>query len=214
VTNNRVDHMFWYGIQAYYNNHTTIANNFSSFNGGGSDQSGITNDHSFYDTIANNTAISNGLSGVHVERSGSVTVEGNAANGNGRFGIEFYHGDVPTISGGRVVGNLCSHNGQAGIILNSVVDTLISGNSCVDNNGSGIFLYNDRGLGGSSGNAITHNVAGDDRAGSQRTQLFGIREVNDGDHNTITSNVLFNNSDANVSTTGSSTMVSGNIENP
>ena len=156
--------MFWYGIQVFYNNYTSVTNNYSSFNAGGSDQSGITNDHSFYDNISNNTVLSNGQAGVHVERSWFVSVIGNTANGNGRFGIEFYHGDMPTTSNGTIEGNSCSYNGQAGIILNSGVDSLISGNSCLDNSGSGVLLYNDQGQAGSSGNTVAHNVLGDDRS--------------------------------------------------
>lgn len=213
VTNNIVDHMLWYGIQAFYNNHTTITNNFSGFNAGGSDQSGITNDHSFFDTILNNTVISNGLAGVHVERSWFVTVQGNDADGNGRFGIEFYHGDIAYTSQSKIIGNSCSHNGQAGIILNSGVDTIISGNTCLDNSESGIVLYNDVGETGSSHNVVTHNVLGDDRnQTSQKRQLFGIRELNQADGNMITDNAVFGNMSANILASGPSTMVKGNVE--
>ncbi len=215
VTYNKVDHMFWYGIQAFYNNYTTITNNYASFNAGGSDQSGITNDHSFFATISNNTVLSNGLSGIHVERSWFVSVKGNSANGNGRFGIEFYHADMPVTSMAEVTGNTCSYNGLAGIILNSGIQTLISGNICLDNSNTGIFLYNDQGQAGSSGNTITHNIVGDDRNQSTaRTQLFGIKEVNQADNNTIQANVLFGNVVANIIRSGGpSTVVSGNIEN-
>jgi parallel beta-helix repeat protein len=213
VTYNRVDHMFWYGIQVFYNNYTAVANNYSSFNAGGSDQSGITNDHSFYDSISNNTTLSNGQAGIHVERSWFVSVTGNVARNNGRFGIEFYHGDMTMTAKGEIVRNYCSYNGQAGIILNSGVDILVSGNSCLDNSGSGILLYNDLGEVGSSGNTITHNSIGDDRSQpAERTQTYGLREVNQADNNTITSNVLFNNSVANIAAIGSSSVVSGNIE--
>jgi parallel beta-helix repeat protein len=213
VRGNRVDHMFWYGIQVFYNNYTSVTNNYSAFNAGGSDQSGITNDHSFYDSIANNTVVSNGQAGVHVERSWFVSVRGNIASENGRFGIEFYHGDMPVTSKGEIVGNQCSFNGQAGIILNSGVDTAISGNSCLDNSGSGIYLYNDQGQAGSSGNTVTHNLLGDDRTQpSGRTQAYGVKEVNQADRNTISSNVLFNNTVESIHAIGTATVVSGNIE--
>jgi parallel beta-helix repeat protein len=213
VKGNRVDHMFWYGIQVFYNNYTSVANNYSAFNAGGSDQSGITNDHSFYDSITNNTVVSNGQAGIHVERSWFVSVRGNIANANGRFGIEFYHGDMPVTSKGEIVGNQCSFNGQAGIILNSGVDTMISGNGCLDNSGSGIFLYNDQGQVGSSGNTVTHNLLGDDRAQpSGRTQAYGVREANQADRNMIVSNVLFNNSVESIHTVGPSSVVDGNIQ--
>jgi len=205
--------MFWYGIQVFYNNYTSVANNYSAFNAGGSDQSGITNDHSFYDSISNNTVVSNGQVGVHVERSWFVSVRGNTASGNGRFGIEFYHGDMPATSNDEIVGNECSFNGQAGIILNSGVDTLVSANSCLDNSGSGIFLYNDQGQVGSSGNTITHNLLGDDRSTpAARTQAYGVKEVNQADNNKITSNVCFNNSVAGVVTVGPSSVATGNTE--
>jgi len=213
VTGNRVDHMFWYGIQVFYNNYTSVANNYSAFNAGGSDQSGITNDHSFYDSISNNTVVSNGQVGVHVERSWFVSVRGNIASNNGRFGIEFYHGDMPATSNGEIVGNQCSFNGQVGIILNSGVDTLVSANTCLDNSGIGVFLYNDPGQVGSSGNTITHNLLGDDRRkASERTQAYGVKETNQADNNTISSNVFFSNSVASIVAVGPSSVVAGNIE--
>jgi parallel beta-helix repeat protein len=213
ATGNRVDHMFWYGIQVFFNNYTSVTNNYSAFNAGGSDQSGITNDHSFYGSISNNTVVSNGQAGVHVERSWFVSVRGNIASANGRFGIEFYHGDMPATSKGEVVGNQCSFNGQAGIILNSGVDTIISGNTCLDNSGSGIFLYNDQGQVGSSGNTVAHNLLGDDRSQpSGRTQTYGVREANQADRNMILSNLLFNNTVESIHAIGPSSVVAGNIE--
>ncbi len=213
VTDNHVDNMFEYGIQVFYNNNTLVANNYSSFNAGTSDQSGITNDHSFYDTIVNNTVLSNGLSGIHVERSSYVTIKGNNATGNGRFGIEFYHGTIASTAHETVTQNVCSRNGQAGIILNSGVDSLISSNSCHDNAGPGIFLYNDGGQVGSSGNVIANNSLGDDRAGPARTQTYGVEAVNGADNNTVVGNTMFNNTISGVSLVGTN-VVKGNAETP
>ncbi len=213
VTGNRVDHMFWYGIQVFYNNHTLVANNYAGFNAGDSDQSGITNDHSFYDEIVNNTVESNGLSGVHVERSWYVNVTSNVATGNGRFGIEFYHGDMPATAHGDVSGNVCSHNGQAGIILNSGLDFDIFGNACFDNGGSGILLYNDQGQLGSSGNRIAGNRIGND-GNATRAQSYGVREMNQADDNIISSNILVQNAVADISLVGQASSTAGNTEEP
>jgi parallel beta-helix repeat protein len=215
VTGNLVGNMNEYGIQVFYNNNTLVANNYAGFNAGASDQSGITNDHSFYDTISNNTVVSNGLAGIHVERSWYVTVRGNNATGNGRFGIEFYHGDMSTTAHATITDNTCSHNAQAGIILNSGVDSLIASNSCLDNSGPGIFLYNDDGQVGSTGNIIANNSLGDDRpAPSTRTQTYGVEEVRGADSNIVVGNVLFNNTVSNVSLVGTSNVVGGNVESP
>jgi len=215
VTGNRVHNMKEYGIQVFYNNDTLVANNYSGFNAGASDQSGITNDHSSYDTIVNNTVVSNGLAGIHVERSWYVTVKGNNATGNGRFGIEFYHGTLATTAHATITQNICSHNAQAGIILNSGVDSLISSNSCLDNSGPGVYLYNDEGLAGSSGNVIANNSLGDDRASpSARTQTYGVEAVRGADSNIVEGNTMFNNTISSISLVGSSNVVSGNVETP
>jgi parallel beta-helix repeat protein len=215
VTDNKVDHMNEYGIQVFYNNNTLVANNYAAFDAGASDQSGITNDHSSHDTIVNNTVVSNGQAGIHVERSWYVAVTGNNATGNGRFGIEFYHGTLVTTAYATITGNVCSLNGQAGIILNSGVDSLISSNSCLDNSGPGIYLYNDAGLAGSSGNTIANNSLGDDRASpSARTQTFGVESVNGANGNIVEGNTMFNNTLASISLVGTSNVVKGNVESP
>ncbi len=213
VTNNRVSNMSEYGIQAFYNNYTLIANNYAGFNAGASDQSGITNDHSFYATIVNNTAVSNGQAGIHVERSWFVTVRGNNATGNGRFGIEFYHGDLANTAHATVIDNICSRNGQAGIIFNSGTDSLIASNACHDNSGPGIFLYNDDGEAGSTRNIIANNSLGDDRASpSARTQTYGVLTVRGAEGNIVLGNTMFNNTKSSISLVGKANVVSGNIE--
>jgi len=215
VTDNRVDHMNEYGIQVFYNNNTLVANNYAAFNAGASDQSGITNDHSSYDTIVNNTVVSNGQAGIHVERSWYVTVTGNNSTGNGRFGIEFYHGTLATTAHATITGNTCSRNGQAGIILNSGVDSLISSNSCLDNSGPGVYLYNDAGQAGSSGNTIANNTLGDDRSSpSARTQTYGVESVNGADGNIVEGNTVFNNTVSSISLVGTSNVLRGNAESP
>jgi parallel beta-helix repeat protein len=215
VTGNRVDNMHEYGIQVFYNNNTLVSNNYASFNAGTSDQSGITNDHSSYDTIVNNTVVSNGQAGIHVERSWYVTVRGNNATANGRFGIEFYHGSIATTSHAIITDNVCSHNGQAGIILNSGVDSLISSNRCLDNSGPGIILYNDAGEVASTGNIIANNSLGDDRASpSARTQTFGVEAMAGADGNIVMGNTLFNNTVSGISLVGTDNVVRGNLESP
>lgn len=198
ISSNQVSHMTWFGIQAYYNNYTLISDNISTFNGGTNDQSGITNDHSSFDTIEGNVVESNGRYGVYVERSWNVTVSGNVANGNGAYGIEFYHGSWPAEGRSDIVGNSCSFNSLGGIILNSAIDDVISMNQCYDNSGYGILLYNDPGQLGSTGNLVSGNWAGNE-GGSPQTQRFGISEGNDSGNNTLTSNVTFNNTVADVS---------------
>jgi parallel beta-helix repeat protein len=198
ITLNQVTHMTWFGIQAYYNNYTLISDNISTFNGGSNDQSGITNDHSSFDSIEGNVVESNERYGVYVERSWNVTVSGNIANGNDGYGIEFYHGSWPATGRSAILGNSCSYNGLGGIILNSAVDSVISMNECYNNSGYGILLYNDPGQLGSTGNVVSGNWAGNE-GGSPQTQEFGISEGNDSGNNTIVSNVTFNNTIAAVS---------------
>jgi parallel beta-helix repeat protein len=198
ITLNQVSHMTWFGIQAYYNNYTVISDNISTFNGGSNDQSGVTNDHSSFDTIEGNVVESNGRYGVYVERSWNVTVSGNIADENGGYGIEFYHGSWPAEGRSDIEGNTCSFNGIGGIILNSAIDDVISMNQCYNNSGYGILLYNDPGQLGSTGNLVSGNWAGNE-AGSPQAQMFGISEGNDSGNNTIASNVTFNNTVAAVS---------------
>jgi parallel beta-helix repeat protein len=206
VTLNQVDHMMWFGIQTFYNNRTLIANNTSSFNAGGWDQSGITNDHSSFSTIAGNTVESNGKFGVYVERSWNVTVSGNLANGNHAYGIGFHHGDLPTMGRGVISRNICSFNSLGVIVLNSAVDNVVSMNQCNNNSGDGILLYNDPGQAGSTGNIISGNLLGNE-AGSLRTQMFGIREGNGSINNTLISNVMTDNLVAATSLLGSDVQI-------
>jgi len=201
VTLNQVDHMGWFGIQAYYNNYTIISDNISTFNAGGEDQSGITNDHSSYDTIVGNVVESNGKYGVYVERSWNVTVSGNIADGNLGYGIGFYHGSLPAMGRSTILGNVCSSNSLGGIILNSAIDNVISMNQCYNNSGDGILLYNDPGEAGSSGNLVSDNWLGNQRSTPQ-TQAFGIAEGNESDNNTLISNVMVNNTVAAASLIG------------
>ena len=201
VTLNQVNHMGWFGIQAYFNNYTVISDNISAFNSGSEDQSGITNDHSSYDTIVGNVVESNGRYGVYVERSWNVTVSGNIANGNFGYGISFYHGSLPAMGRSAILGNTCSFNGLGGIILNSAIDNVISMNECYNNSGDGILLYNDPGQAGSTGNLISSNWLGNEGNFAQ-TQTFGISEGNDSYNNTLVSNIMVNNTVAAESLVG------------
>jgi parallel beta-helix repeat protein len=198
---NQVDHMAWFGIQAFYNNYTVITDNISTFNAGDWDQSGITNDHSSHSKIVGNVVEHNGKFGIYVERSWDVTVSENLANHNLGYGIGFHHGSLPSMGRGAIVGNACSFNGSGGIILNSAIDNVISMNRCSNNSGDGILLYNDPGQAGSTGNAISDNWLGND-GNSPQTQLFGIREANDSGNNTLVSNVMVNNAVAETSLLG------------
>jgi len=191
VVGNKVSHMRWFGIQAFYNNYTTIANNTSMFNSGGEDQSGITNDHSSFDTITGNVVKSNQGYGIYVERSWNVTIGGNTADGNHEYGIELNHGTIPEMGRADIVNNECSFNEDGGIILNSVVDSTISANTCDDNPGGGILLYNDPGQVGSTGNLVSGNWASN-LGTLPLTQTYGIREFGSSDENTIVSNVTLN----------------------
>jgi parallel beta-helix repeat protein len=207
VTLNQVDHMAWFGIQAYYNNYTVISHNISTFNAGGWDESGITNDHSSHSTVVENVVESNGKFGVYVERSWNVTVRGNLANDNHGYGIGFYHGTLPTMGRGVILGNICSFNSLGGIILNSAIDNLISMNHCNNNSGDGILLFNDPGQAGSTGNVISNDWSGNEGR-SPPTQMFGIREANDANSNTFISNVMVNNTVAAMSILGPDSRVS------
>jgi len=211
ITQNSVSHMSSFGIQVYFNNDTTVSNNYSGFNSGASDQSGITNDHGFYDTISGNNLVSNGRDGVHVERSSYVTVRGNTAEDNGQYGIEVYHGTMPSVQREVISGNACSFNVAGGIILNSATDSAITGNGCIDNSGPGILLYNDPGQIGSTRNLVSNNWSGDERL-SGMTQTYGIKEENQADQNEITSNVVCNNTVADIAVVGPSTTTSGNSD--
>ncbi len=201
VTLNQVSHMAWFGIQAYYNNYTVITDNISTFNAGSEDQSGITNDHSSYSTIVGNVVESNGKYGIYVERSWNVTVSGNIANSNYGYGIALYHGSLPAMGRSAIVGNFCSLNSLGGIILNSAIDDVISLNQCDNNSGAGVLLYNDQGQVGSTGNLIADNWLCN-VGGSAQTQVFGVREANDSDNNTLISNVMLNNTEAATSLLG------------
>ncbi len=209
ITQNSVSHMQSFGIQAYFNNDTTVSNNYSGFNSGTSDQSGITNDHSFYDTISGNTLVSNGRDGIHLERSSYVTVSGNTAEDNGQYGIEIYHGAMPSVQHEVISGNTCSSNAAGGIILNSAADSAVTGNWCIDNSGPGILLYNDPGQIGSTQNVVRNNWSGDDTSSGMR-QTYGIREENQANDNEISSNVVCNNTVADISIVGRSTTTAGN----
>jgi len=201
VASNQVSHMEWFGIQAYYNNYTVITENISTSNFGAEDQSGITNDHSSFDTIAGNVVESNGRYGVYVERSWNVTVSGNVANGNDGYGISFYHGSWPALGRSMIVGNTCSFNGLGGIVLNSAIDNVVSTNQCYNNVGVGIVLYNDPGQLGSTGNLVSRNWLGNN-GDSAPTQALGVSEGNDSDNNTLVANTMVNNTVAAASLVG------------
>lgn len=211
VSGNRVSGMTEFGIQAYFSNDTAITGNVSVHNAGTSDQSGITDDHSFYDVISGNIVESNGRDGIHVERSSFVDVSGNVADGNGQYGIELYHGALPVLQNDAVEANLCSYNGLGGIILNSVADSTVSRNICMDNSGPGILLYNDPGQDGSTHDAVVDNTSGDDRL-SGMTQTYGIAEMNQADLNEIASNLACNNKVADFKVAGSSTTLVGDSD--
>ncbi len=211
VTQNRVSGMTEYGIQAYFNNGTTITDNVSVHNAGGSDQSGITNDHSFHDVISGNTVDSNGRDGIYVGRSSFVTVSDNVAEDNAHYGIEFYHGALASLRNDTVEGNLCSSNLLGGIIFNSVSDSTVYRNTCLDNSGPGILLYNDPGQAGSTHDVVSHNTSGDDRL-SGRTQTYGIAEMNQANFDEIAFNLACNNTVADLETVGSSTTTAGNSD--
>ncbi|MDG7021225.1 MAG: right-handed parallel beta-helix repeat-containing protein, partial [Nitrososphaerota archaeon] len=197
VSMNEVENMSWFGIQAYYNNHTVISYNISMDNRGSEDQSGITNDHSSFDTIVGNSVEQNGDYGVYLERSWNVTVDGNVATHNGGYGIGLYHGSLPAMGRATISGNNCSFNGKGGIILNSAVDNVISGNRCYDNSGYGILLYNDPGQEGSTGNLVFGNWLGNE-GNAPHPQSYGIGEANASYGNTIVSNVFLNNTESAV----------------
>jgi len=199
VIANHVDHMGWFGIQAYYDNYTNISDNVSTSNAGGEDQSGITNDHSSHDTIVGNTVENNGDYGVYVERSWDVTIRGNAADGNHGYGIGLNHGSTPTMGRTSIEGNSCSYNGLGGIILNSAVQNTITDNLCTNNSGDGILLYNDLGQAGSCENVVTGNWLGNE---GNVTQVIGVREANQSWNNTIYANETPEASAASVSLVG------------
>ena len=206
VTRNQVDHMAWFGIQAFFNNHTTISDNISTSNQGAFDQSGITNDHSSFSTITGNVVESNGKFGIYVERSWNVTVEGNLASDNLEYGIGFYHGSIPVMGEGTIADNTCGSNSLGGIVLNSAVNNSISMNRCADNGGDGILLYNDPGQAGCTGNVVSDNWLGND-AGSQ-AQRYGIVEANEANRNVLVANALVNNTVAAVTVVGPNTTFS------
>ena len=201
VSMNQVENMTWFGIQAYYNNNTVISDNISMFNAGGEDQSGITNDHSSFDTIVGNIVDSNGGYGVYVERSWNVTITGNTADDNLGYGVGLYHGSLPAMGRVTISGNACSFNGLGGIVLNSAVDDVISANECYNNSGDGILLYNDPGEVGSTGNLVSSNWLGN-QGNAKATQEFGIAEANASDGNTLVSNMFVNNTAGAVSLVG------------
>lgn len=90
---------------------------------------------------------------------------------------------------------------------------MISANTCHNNSGPGIFLYNDAGEVGSSENIIANNSLGDDRASPQaRTQTHGVMAVNGAEGNIVVGNTLFNNTISNVSLVGKNNVVRENIE--
>ena len=192
VTKNLVGHMAWFGIQAFYNNYTVIADNISVLNAGAEDQSGITVDHSSYSTVASNVAESNGNVGIYVERSWNVTISGNLADGNGGYGIALYHGSIPAMGHGEILGNICSFNGIGGMVLNSAIDNVISMNQCYNNAGDGIILYNDKGQVGSTGNLISNNWLGNE-PNSALTQTYGVVGMNNSSNNTLISNTMADN---------------------
>jgi hypothetical protein len=92
---------------------------------------------------------------------------------------------------------------------------LISSNHCLDNKGPGVFLYNDDGQVGSSGNIIANNTLGDDRASpSARTQSYGVVTVGGAEGNIIDGNNMFNNTLSSIGVAGMSNIVNGVVQSP
>ncbi len=200
VASNFVEEMAWFGIQAYYNNHTVISSNISILNSGKLDQSGITNDHSSFDKISDNFVEKNGRYGIYVERSWNVTISGNTADGNLGYGIELNHGSAPAMGLSTISGNSCSFNSLGGIILNSAIDNVISMNICTNNSGDGVLLYNDQGQVGSTGNLVVGNFLGN--FGNSTLQTIGIKEENNSWNNSLGSNSTPGNAIAGTSLLG------------
>lgn len=136
-----------------------------------------------HSTVSNNVFYRNGWSGI-----------GGLGNGGDEWNT--------------VSANTCVANGRAGIQVNDGKNNTVTGNVCLNNSQSapgrwaGITIQN------STGSLIVGNRVSDNQ--ETPTQLVGISERGDSDHNLITGNHL-HGSQTPLETVGAHTQVTGNL---
>ncbi|HEY3923749.1 MAG TPA: right-handed parallel beta-helix repeat-containing protein [Acidothermaceae bacterium] len=121
-------------------------------------------DNPLNSNVNNGAEINSGADGV--------VVTGNHANKNAVDGIV-----VGAISKARIAGNTLTGNGDTGLFLFDLLNSVVTGN-CLSRNGTGLDL--DFGQNGSTGNTISHNNASNN--------VTGIL-VDHASHNAVVDNV-------------------------
>jgi parallel beta-helix repeat protein len=143
ISNNYVVSNNMHGIQLYQAYDSTITNNTASSNG----DTGIIVPAVLI--ITNNTANGNGDNGISISSSPDVNVHNNVVNNNGDDGLVVSSSDRCTIENISAV-----NNGDRGIILSSSPDSTLRNNTA-NNSGHGIHVSS------SSGTVIDDNHAND-----------------------------------------------------
>ena len=141
--------------------------------------------------VGGNSTWKNDLYGIIVLGE-SNTVSNNTVNGNGDDGIVLYFSE-----NGVVIGNSVWNNGANGIDVYNSSYNIISNNNVQANSGHGIYLY---GSNGSNHNAITNNmIVGNSQ---QSNNVDNGIQIDTGDYNTISGNVVRRGDGANQQNTG------------
>jgi parallel beta-helix repeat protein len=144
-------------------------------------------------TVSDNQVFQAGDRGIYVNNSSYVTVSGNSTNATSSYGIYIYISDNITVSGNLVQYSGLPESGytRTGIYLNSVVDSVVSGNTSAYNTDNGIYLNNS-----TTGVQVVSNHANNNARGYTRAAP-GIN-VRTSSGNTIIGNISHNNEDTGI----------------
>ena len=187
----------WGGIRIESNNNS-IENNTCSNN-----RFGIDLRYSENNTITNNIAKSNELTGIFLYYSNNNTINGNIASDN-VYGISLSFSNDNTISNnnasdrhergiyfgnseGNILTNNRASNNQFGIYLYYSYNSTLTNNICSNNQRSGIFFNK------SGNNTITNNTI--------FANIFGIQIMVSSNYHYVHYNYIFNNSDFGINAT-------------
>jgi len=170
-----------------------------------------------FGNIANGNQTSQGsgiiFGGANSFQSNDLVISGNICSNNKFHGIQSdstYSTDADLSYNIVVRDNICFGNTSAGIYLNAMTYSVISGNICYDNLSKGI-----QGGEYNKGLVISNNICHDSRAGVSRTQDQGISFNSTANWNpsdiSITDNYCYNQDDdgINISTAGAGQTIDG-----
>lgn len=160
--------------------------------------SGIYLDNSSYIDITDSAIVTNKAAGVVLHNSSDVVIKGSFLHGNGTVGIYIYQS-----SKNVVTGNICDTNDMHGIMLETNVDSNVVTSNVLESNGQG-GAWDGIYVSDGDFNVITGNRS----TGS--TQRWGVN-INSGNKNLVSSNVLTGNGTGGLRDAGINTVKGNNV---